>query len=352
MTKHQEEYSKHAHPPILRFPRLENEKWREAFHSFEDFKKAPPISFAIDGFLQNDGATLIGGLAGHGKTFLMLSVVKALLAGKHTKLWGHFEVQETAWRVLYLIPESSITPFKHRLKLFDLYDYVRDGRLLVRTLSKGPAPELHDPRILSAAKGANVFLDSVVRFVQGSENEAADNERGLASDIFALLAAGARTVVGAHHAPKLFAKENDMRLENVLRGTGDIGAMVSTAWGIKQLDSRQNIIHIENIKQRDFQPCGPFQIIGRPYIDEEHDFRMYKKPGECGTLQDEQKGNKGGAPPAARKERAANKELLRRFLRDDSKATSEALARRFEQEAGISLRDGTIRRYRAEIGKE
>jgi hypothetical protein len=40
------------------------------------------VSFAIDGFLQNYGATMIGGLSGHSKTLLLLSITKALLTGK------------------------------------------------------------------------------------------------------------------------------------------------------------------------------------------------------------------------------------------------------------------------------
>ena len=151
----------------------------------------------------------------------------------------------------------------------------------------GPTPCLSDPRILYAAKGAHVFLDTAVRFsTEGEENSATDNQRGLASDIFALLGAGASSVIGAHHSPKPFARENVMRLENVLRGSGDIGAMVATAWGIKQLDPNQNIVHVENIKPRDFQPPGPFQLIGRPYINDEGDFRIHKNPAECGSLMD------------------------------------------------------------------
>src|SRR6202035_2920699 len=111
---------------------------------------------------------------------------------------------------------SSIGPFKYRLKLFGLYEHLRD-RLLVRTLSMGPTLCLSDSRILLAAKGAHVILDTAVRFcAEGDENSAGDNQRGLASDIFALLGAGARTVIAAHHAPKPFARENVMRLENVL----------------------------------------------------------------------------------------------------------------------------------------
>jgi hypothetical protein len=136
------------------------------FHSFADFEDCAPLSFSIGGFLQNEGATMIGGLSGHGKTLILCSIVKALLAGKGARLWELFPVEENAVRVVYLVPECSLAPFKHRLKLFGIYDALApsDDRLLVRTLSKGPTPCLSDPRILFAAKGAHVVLDTAVRF--------------------------------------------------------------------------------------------------------------------------------------------------------------------------------------------
>ena len=326
--------------------------WRSIFHSWEDFENCPPLSFSIEGFLQNDGATMIGGLSGHGKTLILCSIVKALLAGPGAKLWDMFEVKQSAVRVVYLIPECSLAPFKHRLKLFRVYDCLapQDDRFLVRTLSKGPTPRLTDPRILYAAKGAHVILDTAARFGEGDENAADDNTRGLANDIFALLAAGARSVIAAHHSPKAFSKENVMRLENVLRGSGDIGAMLTTAWGVKQIDAATNTIHVENIKPRDFQPCGPFQIMGRPYIDDSGDFHLLKRPNECGTLMDEEQPerNAGGAPQQAREDRAAKLALLRRFLQDKPDASTEDLCRRFKIE-GLNVKAGTVRRYKAEL---
>ena len=322
----------------------------DIFHSYEEFEKAPPVSFSIEGVLQNSCATMIAGLSGHGKTLTMMSLVKGLLSShRHKKLWHQFSVLETASKVLYLIPESGITPFKERLKRFHVYHYLKDGRLLVHTLSKGPTPDLSHPKILAAAKDAHVFLDPIIRFESGNENEATDNQKGLANDIFALLRAGARAVIAAHHAPKNFAKDSVMTLENMLRGTGDIGAMAATVWGIKQLDSEKNIIQVENLKARDFEPCRPFQIIGRPYINEEGDFRLHKKPGECGSLAEEQKSHgKGGAPSEIRKAKTENKRLLRGFLKDDPEATSPELVKRFKQ-AGIKIKDSTIRSYRRQI---
>ena len=68
--------------------RTNSGSWRDVFHSFSDFEDAPSLSFAIKGFLQNNGATLIGGLSGHGKNLLMLSIVKALLSGERAPSFG------------------------------------------------------------------------------------------------------------------------------------------------------------------------------------------------------------------------------------------------------------------------
>jgi hypothetical protein len=90
--------------------------------------------------------TLIGGLAGHRKTLLMLAMAKALL--EESPLFGYdlFSVSRPAQRVLYLIPESSLGPFRSRLELFRLLEHVRGDRLLVSTLSTRNPVSLSDPR--------------------------------------------------------------------------------------------------------------------------------------------------------------------------------------------------------------
>jgi len=190
------------------------------FHVKEEYVNAPELRFAIRNLVQLDSATIFGGLSGQAKTWVLLSIAKALLSGKGTLLWNHFPVEETAEKVIYLIPESAIGPFGHRLKLLGLMKYIENGRLLTRTLSKGPRIDLDDPRILSAAKNAHVFLDTIGRWSEGDENSAGDNQRGLASDIFGLLGVGALSAIAAHHSPKGFSKETVMSLENCLRGIG------------------------------------------------------------------------------------------------------------------------------------
>jgi hypothetical protein len=43
------------------------DNWRSIFHTVEDFENAPPLRFAIDGFLQEAGVTLMGGLPGRAR---------------------------------------------------------------------------------------------------------------------------------------------------------------------------------------------------------------------------------------------------------------------------------------------
>src|SRR5437867_5438116 len=83
--------------------------WRRLFHTYEETVNAPPITFAIEEFLQEQGVTLIGGLAGHGKTLVMLAMAQTLLEGG--KLFTKFRATRQAERVLYLIPESALSPF-------------------------------------------------------------------------------------------------------------------------------------------------------------------------------------------------------------------------------------------------
>jgi hypothetical protein len=295
------------------------------FDTWAEFQNAKPLRALIERFLWADVANVIGGLATHGKTLILLATVKALLSGK--PLFSHFRVVEPLDRVIYLIPECARSPFLHRAKLFGLEPYLEDGRLLVRTLTKGPLVDLDDARLLRHVRDAAVHIDTAVRFIAGDESSASDTSQNFATDIFGLLSAGAACVQIAQHSPKSFAKDNYVSLENVLRGSGDFGALIGSGFGLRQVDAIQNIIHLEDIKARDSEPSPPFQIIGRPWIDKEGDFRIHREPGQCGPLADyldEIPGrNRGGAPEHAQEAKKANLALLRAWLKEDPNQSSD-----------------------------
>jgi hypothetical protein len=91
-----------------------------------------------------------------------------------------------------------------------------------------------------------------------------------------------------------------MTLEDILRGSGDLGAMLCTCWGVRQVDAARNQLYVANVKPRDFQPCESFILEGRPHIDDIADFVMTHKPGEAGELSEHlPRRNKGGRPVGA-----------------------------------------------------
>jgi AAA domain/Homeodomain-like domain len=264
----------------------------ELFDTEKEFRDLPDLTSVIEGIANEEEITVIGGLAKHGKTWFLLSIVKALLTGE--PLFGYFKVPKVGERVVYLIPETSRRSFYARLRLMKI-DQFLGSRLFVRTLSKGPAPLLDDPALLAAVKGADVFLDTVVRFITGEENSASDL-KNFSAHLFGLQSAGARSVWGAHHSPKAFGEATTMTLENMLRGSGDLGAMLSNAYGLRQLDERSNLVHVQALASRDLpDPTLPFQIQGRPYIAESGDFKLVKEPGKAGVLSDHV-GKKTGRP--------------------------------------------------------
>lgn len=278
----------------------DGQNWRGIFHTQEELENAPPLTFAIHGFLQEAGVTLVAGLAGQGKTWIMLSMAKALLEESHLFGDERFPVTRKSQRVVYLIPESSIGPFWARVKMFHLEEFARSDRLLIRTLSSREQIELMDPRMLAAIEGSDIFLDSVVRFTTGSENDA-ESIRIFSDEMFRLLGSGAKTIVGCHHSPKSFESAQFMSLENILRGSTDLGAMPATVWGVRQIDPARNRIYVENCKSRDFQPCPPFIIEGRPHLDQAGQFQVVVKPGDALPLADYLQ-SKGGRPVAPDRE--------------------------------------------------
>ena len=158
----------------------------DTFAAYENFLAAPEPSFLIDSLLQDVGVTFLGALPGHGKSWVLLSIARALLTGE--PLFGYYKVKRRAPRVVYLSPEVQLGQLRTRIQRFPgLKEAVRQGRLLIRTLTEGPTPDLLEPDILMAARGSVIILDTAVRFSEGDENAAESNRDGLGSKCFALL---------------------------------------------------------------------------------------------------------------------------------------------------------------------
>ena len=206
--------------------------WQSLFRSIGEMNDGP-IDMIIEGVLQ-EGTCFIGAGPGDGKTLVALAFAKAICTG--TPLFGLPEFRVPKPRpVIYLIPESRDRAFRNRCEAFRLPD--DKTKFMTRTISAGVPLELSDPRLLEAVRQtkAVVFLDTASRFMKGNDENAAAQNRLLVNDVVALLAAGAVAVVLIHHATKSAkANQEKMTLENMLRGTGDFGAMADQAYGIRK----------------------------------------------------------------------------------------------------------------------
>ena len=206
--------------------------WHGMFRSVGEMEQGDVV-MVIDGVLQ-EGTCFIGANPGDGKTLVGLAFAKAVATG--TPLFGmpQFPVKKPR-TVIYLIPESRDRAFRKRCEAFRMPD--DKSKFMARTISSGISLELGDPYLLEAVRQtkAVVFLDTASRFMKGTDENAAAQNRQLVNDVIALLVAGAVCVVLIHHATKAAkAKRETMTLENMLRGSSDLGAMCDQAYGIRK----------------------------------------------------------------------------------------------------------------------
>ncbi|MGA7078890.1 MAG: AAA family ATPase [Terriglobales bacterium] len=253
--------------------------WRKDFHTVDELADGD-ITWLVEKVLP-EGVGFIGALSGAGKTWLALSLARALATG--TKFLGNYNVP-VAVPVLYLCPEMSEKAFKRRLRLF----HMPNGDMFrCRTISDGIPLPLEDPRLVTAIQELKpvVFLDTAMRFsLADDENDAAQHARGMANAIFSLLHLGARAVVCLHHRSKKAGEQTEMTLENALRGTGDIGAICDMTFGVQTdrgtggqyaKESKKLVrLAVKCCKQRDAEELDEFRVQLFPFIEKLGDFAV------------------------------------------------------------------------------
>jgi hypothetical protein len=110
-------------------------------------------------------------------------------------------------------------------------------------------------------RGAVVIIDTAVRFIQGDENSS-EHMRVFAEDCFGLMKAGAASVLVLFHSAKGTKESSELTLENAMRGSGELGAFVSSCWATRLQnpdEPYQSASFLVNVKQRDFE-SKPFEV--------------------------------------------------------------------------------------------
>ena len=273
----------------------------EVWDTRTDVENEKDLPFVIKGIAHEGESTWIGALPKVGKTWVLLCIALALLTG--LPLFGddRLTVPNKAKRCIYLCPEAGRGSIKKRLKMLGLIEHLYDpitnpdGRLYLQTLSKGRKISLTDPVLLELVVGADIFVDTAVRYLEGDENAVKD-VRVLTENILNLLAVGARSVWVAHHAPKGFENASSMTLQNMFRGSGEFGAALTNAYGLCTEDEATTKIRLHCICGRDLDEPIPDMILqGRPHLYETGNFKVVDAdaaPRKAGSPGDDKKKEK------------------------------------------------------------
>lgn len=256
--------------------------WRTHYHTNEQLFNAPPPTFLIEDFLQRESITAIAAPVGQRKSIIALNVAHALCT--KDPLFGHFAVtDDDISRVLYLCPEMGLTSFGNRVKKIGLGPY-NNKTFFFRTMNPVNPDDADDGEMQlddlmpEEVDNAVVIIDTAVRFIEGDENSSADM-RVFAKSIFSLVKMKAAAIVVLFHSGKGTKDTGELTLENVMRGSGELGAFVTCCWGTRLQDPndeyRSNSF-LRNCKPRDFD-TKPFEVKGNePYKD----FRLHFVPND------------------------------------------------------------------------
>jgi hypothetical protein len=217
-------------------------------------ENAPELSFLIDRFMHAESIVGVAGAVGQRKSLVALNIAHALCTGE--PLFGEFAVSEKPRRVLYLCPEMGMRSFRKRVRAIGLMPYV-GKTFFCRTMNKEDkrGPDDLTPEELD---GAVIILDTAVRFIKGNENDAQDM-KVFAESAFRLIPhegkPGALGVIVLYHSGKGGKDSNELTLENVLRGSGELGAALTCCWGTRLQDPNdtfKSVSYLKCVKPRDF----------------------------------------------------------------------------------------------------
>lgn len=308
-------------------------KWRQQFCTVGELASGPIIEL-IRGFLP-EGNIGIGGLSGAGKTFVALSIARALTTG--TPFVGKYEVPKPV-AVLYLVPEVGKRQFLKRVSAFGIPD--DENLFLCRTLSEGPTLPLNHPFVLEAVRqlhGPVVILDTAIRFSDATDENSSAQNAWMERSIRSLREAGCVAVIALHHSPKRAEDMGAPTLENTFRGTGDIGALFDIAYSVRtdrelKDDGQGEQVTIRCVKARDLEdPPASFQL-GLKYRGEGNKLRSFiDETGDLALMAPED----SPAPPSSNDRREEEKRIAR--TKDTAKEEAQFL-RLVEQDPTVSLR--------------
>jgi len=250
--------------------------WRDKYHTVEEVRDAPEPTFLIQGFLQKDIVTALAAPVAQRKTILAWNVVRSVLTGE--PFLDYFEVTEKPERVLYLCPEMGVRAIARMIRGLDIMDYL--GKTLFLRSMNSEGSLLLSELTTTELRDSLLVVDTATRFLQGDENSA-EHTKQFSEECFDVMRANPAAMLILYHSGKGTKTTDELSLENALRGSGELGAAISSCWATRLQDpdptqARITPSYLLNVKQRDFASKA-FEATSGP------DYRMHFVAGSEGA---------------------------------------------------------------------
>jgi hypothetical protein len=217
---------------------------------------AAQIAWVIEGVLPKEGAGIVAGPAGYGKSWMLLD-----LAVEHTrggKWLGQFATAQG--RVLYLDEESSPALLRHRLTKLLASKGVSAEQLDLH-VAVGQGLSFSDPasverlrQLLDRLRPALVIVDSLIRVHRAEENSASEMAQVFKAVKDLIREFGCAFLFADHQRkPGGFGTSLDL----LLRGSSEKAAFVDT---LLSLQRKEGTLIVEHSKSRYAEPIPAFVV--------------------------------------------------------------------------------------------
>jgi len=217
---------------------------------------AAHITWSIEGVLPKEGAGIVAGPAGYGKSWMLLDV--AIEHARGGKWLGQFATAQG--RVLYLDEESSPALLRHRLtRLLAAKGLSADQLDLHVAVGQGlsfsnPASVEQLRRLLDQLRPALVIVDSLIRVHRAEENSASEMAQVFKA-VKALIREFGCAFLFADHQRK--PGGFGVSLDLLLRGSSEKAAFVDT---LLSLQRKEGTLIVEHSKSRYAEPIPAFVV--------------------------------------------------------------------------------------------
>lgn len=237
-------------------------------------KDFPPQRWVVDDLVPYGGVTVMSGLPGTFKTWLLMEMAHKVAEGQ--LLFGHFNTSQMG--VLIIDEESGERMLNERFKQLKV-----SGDLPIHYLTRTgyKMKQLYVEAIAKTArelKAGFIIFDSLVRFNDGDENTSKDMAELF--DCFKQLADNDFSVLITHHNRKGMGGKSNPALD--MRGSSDILASLDCHLAVAR-SGESEFLKVIQTKNRYMPEVKPFELRFRPLNGQS----QFEYVGEAKTMADQ-----------------------------------------------------------------